>query len=526
MIAIKELIKDYILVSLFAFVISVVVTPFIRWRCRQQHLFDFPTNPRKIHSVPVPRLGGIGIYLAFFLPLIALLFDNNVASIFFSQKFDTLVSLFLTSTLVFAIGVYDDIRGATVLQKLLVQVGASILLYFLGFQIKIIALPFFGAVDLGILGLPVTILWLVGITNALNFIDGIDGLACGVGFFSVSTMFLLSLFLHHPLTAFFAAALAGGIFGFALYNFNPASIFMGDSGSLFVGFVIAAISLEGAQKSSTAVVLLIPVVVLGVPIADTLLAIVRRLSKGISPFTADKEHIHHRLLSMGLSSRQVTLVLYGVCSLLGVTALLMTAVNNKVLTLILIILSVMMIGGMKMLGYTVDFVKIHAITRQRIEQKRQVLHRQKIADDILSEMEAAQDIATLQKMVFRYFEIMDLDIGQYSFSPIHLAEQGVQESVPEQTKISFSACERQNFFTWYSLRYEEQRIPFEHIWTMSVPLVFHQKKCGELYVGKYLENSPSASFFEITFIVESLKHAIEQTLPALLAKQGLCPPFM
>ena len=519
MITIRDLIKDYILVSLFAFVISVLLTPLIRRWCQQKHILDFPVSPRKIHTIPVPRLGGVAIYLAFFIPLALLFFDNGVVSQLFSQNLNVFLSLFLTSTLVFAIGVYDDIRGATVFQKFSVQIGAAALLYFLGFQIQLIAIPFFGPFDLGVFGFPVTILWLVGVSNALNFIDGIDGLACGVGFFAVSTMLILSLFLHHPLTAFFAAVLAGGLFGFALYNFNPASIFMGDSGSLFVGFVIAAISLEGSQKSSTAVVLLIPIVVLGVPIADTLLAIIRRIGKGRSPFTADKEHIHHRLLNMGFSSRRVTLVLYGVCSLLGVTALLMTAVNNKVLTLILIILSVMVIGSVKLLGYTVDFVEIHALTRRRIEQKRRSLHRQKIADEILTEMRTASDLTTLQKMIVRYFEIMDLDIGKVALSHMQITEQYPPGKEFEKTQTCLDFME-EDVSTWYSFRYEDRRIPIDHIWTMGVPLILRKKKCGELFIGKYLDSSFSLSFFEITIIVESLKNAIEQTLLSLITKQN------
>jgi UDP-GlcNAc:undecaprenyl-phosphate GlcNAc-1-phosphate transferase len=283
----KDFINDYILISVSAFLISVILTPIIRKSCQRRQVLDFPTNPRKLHAKPVPRLGGIAIYFAFFLPLSVILLTDGSVHELFARHLDTLLSLFVTSTLVFAIGFYDDIRGATVTQKLVVQFVAAVLIYFLGFKIQLLAVPFIGPFSLGILGLPVTLFWVVGVTNALNFIDGVDGLACGVGFFSVSTMFILSLFLHNTITAFFAVALAGGIFGFALYNFAPASIFMGDSGSLFIGFIIATISLHGSQKSSTVVVLLLPIVALGVPIADTVFAIIRRLANGYSPFAAD-----------------------------------------------------------------------------------------------------------------------------------------------------------------------------------------------------------------------------------------------
>jgi len=490
MIGSTNFIGDYVIVSLSAFLISIILSPIIREGCQRKHLLDFPTTPRKIHTIPIPRLGGIAVYLAFFLPLFGIFLTEGVVYEFFAQYFDVLVSLFITSSLVFAVGVYDDIRGATVFQKLVVQIVAAVLIYFLGFKIQLISVPFVGSVPLGILGFPITILWIVGVTNALNFIDGIDGLACGVGFFSVSTIFILSLFLHHSLTAFFAAALAGGLFGFALYNFAPASIFMGDSGSLFIGFIIAAISLQGSQKSSTAIVLLIPIIALGVPITDTLLAIIRRIGNGHSPFVADKEHIHHRLLNMGLSSRQVTLLLYGVCSLLGVTALLMTAVNNQMLALILIILSVMSIGGMKMLGYTTDMIEINTLARKRIQEKKRLFKRQRFAEEILAEIETSPDVMTLEKAIVRYFEHMEFDVGM-----LRCAE-GVLE------------------FAWYSPRYVNQEILVELILTITAPLVLNNEKYGEFSVGRSVDSN--TSLLESAMCVENLKHTIEQSLSRIL----------
>ncbi len=487
MFAIKELIREYIFISLMAFFISVSLTPIVRRRCQQKNVFDFPTDPRKIHPFPIPRLGGIAVYFAFFIPLFAIFLTTGTVYELFAQYFDILCGLFVTSTLVFAIGVYDDIRGATVFQKFFVQIAAAVLIYFLGFKITLLSVPFVGSVPLGILGLPLTILWIVGVTNALNFVDGIDGLACGVGFFSVSTMFILSLYLHHTLTAFFAVALAGAIFGFALYNFAPASIFMGDSGSLFIGFLIATISLQGSQKSSTAVVLLIPIVALGVPIADTILAIIRRVGNGHSPFIADREHIHHKLLQMGLSSRQVTLILYGVCSFLGITALLMTAVNNRVLTLILITLSVMAIGGMKMLGYTTDMIRINTLAKERIQQKKRFLRQQKLAEEVLTDMKTVTDMIALQKAIIRYFEILEFDSG------------GVKSQQAETPQ-----------FTWNSPRYAAREIPVEEIWRMSIPLLMSCGKYGELLVGKYLNSH--TSLCEFTMIAENLKYAVEASL--------------
>ncbi len=492
---IESFVRDYTVVFFLAFLLSMMLTPVIRKRCQQRNIMDFPTDSRRVHSVPIPRLGGIAIYLAFFLPLFLILLTHGEAFDLFSQQINVLVSVFVASTCVFAVGVYDDIQGATVMQKLSVEVGAAMLLYTLGFKITLIAVPFSGPLRLGILELPVTILWLVGVTNALNFIDGIDGLACGVGFFSVSTMFILSLFLHHTLTSFFAAALAGAIFGFALYNFAPASIFMGDSGSLFIGFLIAAISLQGLQKSSTAVVLLIPVVALGVPITDTILAIIRRVGSGRSPFTADKDHIHHRLLRMGLSSRQVTVILYVVCLLLGITALLMTAVNNKVLTLILVMLSVIVIGGIKALGYTADMIRLNTLAKERIQHKKRVLRQQKMAEELLADIHAAVDMLTLQKAIIRYLEILEFDVGQI-------------------------VSDQDAFLTlnWVSPRYLAREISDAQLSSLTIPLLVHHEHSAELRLGKYL--SSQNSLLEFTVIVENLKYAIERSSSELLSPQS------
>jgi UDP-GlcNAc:undecaprenyl-phosphate GlcNAc-1-phosphate transferase len=496
--------RDYILIALSAFFISVILTPIIRSRCRQNNMLDFPAIPRKIHTIPVPRLGGIAIYGSFFLPLFAAFLTDGPVYDLFRQNVHVLVSLFCTSTLIFAIGVYDDIRGATVSQKLFVQFVAAGIIYFLGFKIQLLSIPFVGSINPGIWGFPLTILWIVGVTNAINFIDGVDGLACGVGFFSVSTMFILSLFLQRTLTACFAAALAGGLCGFALYNFAPASIFMGDSGSLFIGFIIATISLRGLQKSSTAVVLLIPMVALGVPITDTLFAIIRRIGNGRSPFVADKEHIHHRLLRLGLSSRQVALILYGVCSVLGIAALLMTAVNNEGLTLILVALSVIVIGGMKMLGYTADMMQINHLAKERIQQRKRFLERQKSADEMMVEIQTSPDIPTLQKTLIRYFENMEFDVGKLLCTMNRATlSKGEGSEVPEDLNL-----------TWYSPRHGERRIESDHLWTLTVPLIISNEKYGEFCLGKQVDSN--TSLLESAMSAEHLKSAVEQALSRLL----------
>lgn len=508
MIVAKELLKEYLFISSMALSISLILTPIIRRKCVRHNLLDFPNDPRRIHTTPRPRLGGIAVYLAFYLPLFAIFFTNGVLQKLFIERSHMFFSLFVTSSLVFAIGVYDDIWGATVTQKFIVQVIAAAFLYVLGFKITLVSIPFVGPASLGVWGFPLTILWIVGVTNALNFIDGIDGLACGVGFFSISTMFILSIFLYRPLTALFAAALAGALLGFSMYNFAPASIFMGDSGSLFIGFIIAAISLQSSQKSSTAVVLLIPIIALGLPITDTLLAILRRVGKGLSPFSADREHIHHRLLNKGFSSRQVVLILYGVTILLGSMALLMTTVNNNGLTLILISLSIMVIAGLKMLGYSADMALIQTMAHKRIQEKRQLLRHQQLTEEMMMELAAVSELIELKKLMIRYFEMMELDVGRCVIPTL-------TPDMPGYLAV------KELELSWCSMRHEEERALNVHLWSVAIPLVAGQKKCGELVLGKTLpEEHTSTPFLEIAVIGGHLKHSIEKQLAAILTNNS------
>jgi len=200
---------------------------------------------------------------------------------------------------------------------------------------------------LGWLSLPLTVFWLVGLSNAFNLIDGIDGLASGVAFFATSALLAVALFFGNILPSLFTAALAGATLGFLRYNFNPARIFMGDSGSLFLGFTIAAISIHGSAKAHAAVAILIPIVALGFPIMDTLLAIARRVYRGLPIPTADREHIHHKLIKYGFSHRRAALVLYGFCLVLSFLSVLLTISSSVLVGAILAFLGLVIFWGVK-----------------------------------------------------------------------------------------------------------------------------------------------------------------------------------
>jgi len=352
-----------------AFVLSMLcaalLTPLVRELSHRFGLLDHGLSSRKIHGRPVPRLGGIAIVVGFYAPLLGLLFlQSNVGGMLLANRNQAL-GLFLGGIVIAGLGVYDDLRGAGARKKFAVQFLVAGLLYYLGFRVDAIANPFGAPLLLGPFSLPVTLLWIVGIINAMNLIDGLDGLAGGVALVAVCTIFLVSFHRNQPLMILFCAALAGSILGFLFYNFNPASIFMGDTGSMFLGFVLATSSITSGQKASTAVTVLIPIVILGLPILDTLLAMSRRAIRGRPLFRADKEHIHHRLLGLGLSHRQAVLVLYGVCMLLAGVALAMTYTESKGITsfLVLALLATVFLF-LRRLGY-IRFEMNHFLSDQR-----------------------------------------------------------------------------------------------------------------------------------------------------------------
>jgi UDP-GlcNAc:undecaprenyl-phosphate GlcNAc-1-phosphate transferase len=338
-----------------AFILSIVcgtiLTPIVRRFAHRIGALDHALSSRKIHGRPIPRLGGVAIVLAFYAPLVGLLlFHSGVSEMFLAER-EKVIALFAGGIGIALLGVYDDLRGAGAGRKFLVQFAVAGFMYALGYRIDSVANPFGTELHLGWASLPFTLFWIVGVINALNLIDGLDGLAGGVALVAVLTTFLISLQRGHPLMVLFSGALAGAIMGFLFYNFNPATIFMGDTGSMFLGFVLATSAIQTNQKSSTAVAVLIPGIALGLPIVDTLLAMGRRALRGRSMFQADKEHIHHRLLARGLSHRQAVLVLYGFCILLGAVALVLTYANSVQAAFLLLALGLVAFVALRALGY-------------------------------------------------------------------------------------------------------------------------------------------------------------------------------
>lgn len=312
--------KQYVIFCT-ALIASLVITPFIIKLAERIGAMDIPKDNRRVHKAPVPLIGGLAIFLAFVVTVIGFIPLPE-------QK--EIIGLLLGGTFITLSGLLDDIRPMKARTKLLFQIAAAIILVCFGVTIKFVTNPFdrlTGISDIGWLTIPATIFWIVGITNAFNLIDGLDGLAAGVASISSITLFIVCMLNGRVTTALLTAALAGSTMGFIPYNFNPARIFMGDTGSQFLGFILAAISIQGAIKSAAAIVITVPILALGLPIYDTLTSIIRRYLNKKPVMQADKGHLHHKLLDMGLSQRQTVLVMYVISIVLGLSAIFATELS-------------------------------------------------------------------------------------------------------------------------------------------------------------------------------------------------------
>jgi len=345
--------------------LSFLLTPPIRLFAFKIKALDYP-NERKIHNDPMPRAGGLAIFLSFIMA-IGLAMLGGVGSTYFKFLLEESQWLWVLAggLVIVGMGLLDDIWKLHYGVKFLIQLLAASLLIYSGFTVKAFSLPFSDrTISLGFLTLPFTILWIVGIMNALNLIDGLDGLAAGVAFISSLAIFAISFYTHNIPGAFISCVLAGSILGFLRYNFNPASIFLGDCGSLFLGYVLSILSIQGGFQGPVTLSILIPFLALGLPILDTLLAILRRLLKNtkmvqsngttltvMGIFKADRAHIHHRLLDMGLTQRRAVLTLYGVCLFLGAGALASVFLRGKSIGLLLLSFGLATFFGLRKLGY-------------------------------------------------------------------------------------------------------------------------------------------------------------------------------
>jgi len=288
------------------------------------------------NQVQVPRLGGLSIFLATVAAWGVLLLVPNDLRAHFISEWRVSLTIMIPGTLILVLGAYDDLVGATPRQKLLVETLAAGMVWWAGF--RIVALPvFWYRIHSSLLSFVLTVFWIVAVTNALNLIDGLDGLAAGISFFVTVSVFVISLLQGNYFVCILTVALAGALLGFLRFNFSPATIYLGDSGSLFLGFFLAALAVHSSQKSSTLLAIVVPFVAFGLPLMDTTLAVVRRFLSGRSPFAADQDHIHHRLLQRRLSPRVAVLLLYALAALFSLGSLVIVHSTGSLVALVAVL---------------------------------------------------------------------------------------------------------------------------------------------------------------------------------------------
>lgn len=408
-------------------------------------------NQRKIHRGAIPRIGGIGISLGTLLPIFLLCFFFHTGIIL--NTTNNIVLYFVGGLAISLLGLFDDINGINAKIKLLFQTVIAFLATQYGALVETLPMPW-GRLELGIFSYVITIFWIIGIINAFNLIDGMDGLSSGITLFSSLTLAVLAIVNGYLPTALVALALAGAVTGFLIYNFNPARIFMGDSGSMFIGYILAILSLRSQSKAHAVVSILVPIIAMGVPILDTTLAFMRRMMRHQSIFAADKQHIHHFLLSLGFNQRKTVLILYSISILFTVLSLLMIFNKNIDTFLIVLVFAIIIFVIITKLGYIEMIYGRFRVKKENSLEKH-------IENFFIDRISLAKDEDIFSGLPIKGFDILDIK-GNNLFS------QG------EKDKI--------NFFDISARRSRIVRL----YWTENVPIIGARESAMLILMSKTL----------------------------------------
>jgi UDP-GlcNAc:undecaprenyl-phosphate GlcNAc-1-phosphate transferase len=487
-------VKTYFALFLIATFASLIITPLIRRLCERFKLLDVPADGRRVHTSAIPRLGGVAIYLSLLLALLSLLFVSNLVTESLHFYTPVLLKILVPSSLVLLLGIYDDLRGANAVVKFVSLGLIASLFYAMGGRIGVLAIPFVGMVHLpAVIGFLLTVFWLVAISNAFNLIDGMDGLATGAALFSSIVILVVALSGGHLVMTVMTIVICGALAGFLRYNFNPASIFLGDSGALFVGFLLAALSLMGAQKATTAIAVITPILAFGLPVVDTSVTMVRRLIGGRPIFQGDGEHIHHMLLARGWSQRRVVLILYSVCAIFGLLAALSTKTSSPMTGFVLFVIAVASIVAVGQLRY-------HEMDELRAGVKRTVGDRRiRVANNIrvrraglaLSKAVSLHDLfeGVREMLEFEEFAYAKLQLGQVGRAELNaLAFRATEERQPPQ-QIEFSSG--QLVWSWKRNGADANEvIESSDYWCFRLPLSTQNGEWGWLNLYRPLDGPP------------------------------------
>jgi len=361
---------EYFICFALAFIISFVATPIAKKVAFYIGAVDVPKDDRRMHRKPIARLGGLAIFSGFIISLMFGLVCTIIGVIGIipnAQLLGMLIGVFI----IVGIGIVDDIKQLGPKIKFLFQILAAIAVVWIsGNKISVITNPFSEsgvAMISDFIAYPLTILWIVGVTNAVNFIDGLDGLAAGVSSISYLSLMFIAILQGEEQTAMIIAILAGSTLGFLPYNFNPAKIFMGDTGSTFLGFTLGVISVQGMMKTYAAISIVIPILVLGLPLFDTSFAILRRIVQRKSIMAPDRGHLHHRLIDMGFSQRQSVVTMYAVSGALGLVAIVLADKGALSAVILIISISVFVIAGSRYMSQINDAPELEEKTDEDVQ---------------------------------------------------------------------------------------------------------------------------------------------------------------
>ena len=503
--------KTYLALFLIAASASLILTPLLRRFCERYRLVDEPKDNRRVHQKAVPRLGGVAIFLSILIALSVLALVNNLVTRALHPEFRGIAVLLACGLLVLLLGIYDDLRGANATVKFAGLAAVTALFYALGGRIEGLSIPFIGGVSFHpILGFVLTMIWVVGIANAFNLIDGIDGLAAGSALFSSLVLLTVSIVQGKTMVTVVALALTGALAGFLRYNFNPASIFLGDSGSLFIGFALAALSIQGSQKASTAVAVAIPVLACGPPVVDAGVTIARRFVSGKPIFQGYREHIHHMLLARGWSQRRVALVLYGVSALFGLSAMLFVNSGSGLTAVVLFVIGVAVVLAIGHLRY-------HEVDELRASFKRNIGERRTRATNNLRLRRACQSVAsamTIDELFRGTLEILEL--GEFGYATVQFSCNG-QRELSERVLAAGNGSIQNVTLDQGRINWSWKGDDYKHLdvagsarfWTMRLPLGNRENQLGHMDLFRSFDAGPLQ--FDVNYLTTVFQPAVARS---------------
>jgi UDP-GlcNAc:undecaprenyl-phosphate/decaprenyl-phosphate GlcNAc-1-phosphate transferase len=530
--------RTYLFAFVAALIASFILTKIVRDIAIRFGWTDKPDLNRKRHAVPTPAVGGIAIYISVVISLIVTYYlPTGIGELMRSDP-KMLVTIIGLSGIMMIIGLVDDIRGLSPLMRFVCEALLAILCWCSGFQITMIWAGKGSIYLIGILSLPLTVLWIVGITNAFNLIDGIDGLSSGAALFATLALLGSALLGYHWLSVLILASFAGAILGFLKYNFNPASIFLGDSGSLSLGFVLSVIAIESSQKSSAAMAIGVPIVAFGFPLIDTVVSIVRRFASGKPIFQGDRRHIHHMLLARGLTPKRTVTLLYGVCALFGLVSLLFLNPTGGTVGLAFAVLGTCLWIGIRKLKYT-ELRELNAHVARGIHNQRKLITGSVNVGRMIDDLKASSNLGqlleslsrTLHEMEFSRAELLVPCYAEYGHRQqmgwIHIRESNCHclfvwdyETMSEHRAIgqngsSSRGFTENDFKLEYLFRFQK---PSVALWSENLP-------SGQEIVGRiafYHSINSEYPVSAISILSQNVWKEFRVALERIVEQQGFC----